>query len=99
MRPWTVDPVDRHGTAVETARGRSVLRLGFVDEQLEKKAEEDLWLQAHLAAGRAPRRRDRHASRSAPPARTWPASSSRPTTSTTRKTLSKLPAPSSSLRA
>jgi SAM-dependent methyltransferase len=43
-------PVDRHRALVETARGRSVLHLGFVDEQLERKAEEGVWLHARLAA-------------------------------------------------
>jgi SAM-dependent methyltransferase len=42
-------PVDRHLALIETARGRSVLHLGFVDERLEQKLEEGVWLHARLA--------------------------------------------------
>jgi len=41
-------PFDRHLALIDAARGRSVLHLGFVDERLEQKLEEGVWLHARL---------------------------------------------------
>jgi SAM-dependent methyltransferase len=42
-------PFDRHRALIEAACARSVLHLGFVDEQAERKLEEGVWLHARLA--------------------------------------------------
>jgi SAM-dependent methyltransferase len=43
-------PVDRHEALLEAARGRRVVHVGFADELLEQKLEEQVWLHERLAA-------------------------------------------------
>jgi SAM-dependent methyltransferase len=42
-------PVERHEAIVETARGRRVVHLGFVDELMASKLASGVWLHAKLA--------------------------------------------------
>jgi SAM-dependent methyltransferase len=43
-------PVDRLEALVEAARGKRVVHVGFVDELLERKREQGVWLHERLAA-------------------------------------------------
>ncbi len=43
-------PVDRHAALIETARGRRVVHVGFVDELMASKIAAEVWLHARLGA-------------------------------------------------